>query len=259
MYATERRALIERTLLDEARVSVADLADRLGVTTETVRRDLALLEQAGALRRVHGGAVAPDRGSATEADLRERQRRGGPAKGAIATRALDGLGRGFTGSVLLDAGTTTGAVAELLPRWFDGGGVHVVTHSVVLAAGLTSAGFAELTTLGGRVRGLTGAAVGAATVAAIDALRPDVALIGANGVSAGFGASTPDPEEAEVKRAIIRAARRRILLADASKFEEESLQQFARFDEIDVLVTDRAPGETLARALAEADVEVWTP
>lgn len=259
MYATERRELIERVLLDEARVSVAGLAERLGVTTETVRRDLAALERAGALRRVHGGAVAPDRGSAAEADLRERQRRGAPAKAAIAARALDGLGRAFTGSVLLDAGTTTGAVAELLPRWFGDGGVHVVTHSVVLAAGLTAAGFADLTALGGRVRGITGAAVGASTVAAIAVLRPDVALIGANGLSAAFGASTPDPEEADVKRAIIRAARRAILLADASKFEEESLQRFARFDEIDVLVTDRAPGGELARALAEADVEVWTP
>ncbi len=258
MYATERRELIERVLLEEARVSVTELAERLGVTTETVRRDLAVLEQAGALRRVHGGAVAPDRGSAAEADLRDRQRRAGAAKNAIATRALDGLGRSFTGSMLLDAGTTTGAVAELLPARFGDGSVHVVTHSVVLAAELTAAGFSELTTVGGRVRGVTGAAVGAGTVAAIDALRPDVALLGANGLSAAFGASTPHPEEADVKRAILRAARRVILLADASKFDEESLQRFARLDELDVLVTDRAPGGELGRALDEAGVEVWT-
>ncbi|GGH36283.1 DeoR/GlpR family DNA-binding transcription regulator [Microbacterium album] len=257
MYATERRQFIERVLVDEQRVAVADLATRLGVTTETVRRDLATLEQAGALRRVHGGAVAADRGSVAEADLRERLNRAGAAKHAIAARALDALGRGFTGSVLLDAGTTTGAVADQLPGRFAPAAVHVVTHSVVLAAGLTAAGFPALTTIGGRVRGVTGAAVGAGTVAAIDALRPDVAFLGANGLSATFGASTPDPEEADVKRAIIRAARRVVLLADASKFGEESLQRFARLDELDVLVTDRAPGGALAGALRDADVEVW--
>ncbi|WP_309068850.1 DeoR/GlpR family DNA-binding transcription regulator [Microbacterium sp.] len=254
MYATERRELIERVLLEEARVSVTELAERLGVTTETVRRDLAVLEEHGALRRVHGGAVAPDRGSAAEVDLRERMRRGGAAKAAIAKRALDGLGRGFTGSVLLDAGSTTGALAEQLPGRGD---VHVVTHSVVLAAGLTAAGYTELTTIGGRIRGITGAAVGAGAVAAIEALRPDVAFIGANGLSAAFGASTPDPEEADVKRAIVHAARRVILLADHTKFEVESLRRFAALDELDVLVTDEAPTDALAEALTAADVEVW--
>jgi DeoR family fructose operon transcriptional repressor len=254
MYATERRELIERVLLDEARVSVAELAERLGVTTETVRRDLAVLEEHGVLRRVHGGAVAADRGSAAEVDLRERLRRGGPAKRAIARRALDGLGASFTGSVLLDAGTTTGALADLLPGRCD---VHVVTHSVVLAAGLTGAGYTELTTIGGRVRGITGAAVGAGTVGAIESLRPDVAFVGANGLSAAFGASTPDPEEADVKRAIVRAARRVILLADRTKFEIESLRRFAALDDLDVLVTDEAPAGALGEALDAADVEVW--
>ncbi|MER7798213.1 DeoR/GlpR family DNA-binding transcription regulator [Microbacterium sp. NPDC096154] len=255
MYATERREFIERVLQDEQRVAVTDLAARLGVTTETVRRDLALLEEAGALRRVHGGAVAADRGSAAESDLRERLARGGAAKRAIAERALAAIGPSFTGSVLLDAGTTTGALADLLPAR-AGAHTHVVTHSVVLAAALTSAGMTELTTIGGRVRGVTGAAVGAGTVAAIDALRPDVAFIGANGLSAGFGVSTPDPEEADVKRAIVRAARRVILLADRSKFEVESLRRFAALDELDVLVTDEAPTGDLARELDAAGVEV---
>ncbi len=133
-----------------------------------------------------------------------------------------------------------------------------MTHSVVLAAGLTAAGYTELTTIGGRIRGITGAAVGAGAVAAIEALRPDVAFVGANGLSAAFGASTPDPEEADVKRAIVHAARRVILLADHTKFEVESLRRFAALDELDVVVTDRTPTGALAEALAAADVEVWT-
>ena len=107
------------------------------------------------------------------------------------------------------------------------------------------------------MRGLTAAAVGADTVRAIGALRPDVAFIGTNGVSASFGLSTPDPDEAAVKRAIVEAARRVVVVADAEKLGAELLVGFAPQSDIDVLVTDAAPDAELASALADADVEVW--
>ena len=114
-----------------------------------------------------------------------------------------------------------------------------------------------LTAIGGRVRGLTAAAVGAQTVDAISRLRPDLAFIGTNGLSATFGLSTPDPDEAAVKRAIISAARRVVVLADADKFDAELLISFARLDDLDILATDAAPGGELAERLEAADVEVW--
>ncbi|GAA4192148.1 DeoR/GlpR family DNA-binding transcription regulator [Microbacterium oryzae] len=257
MYATERRELIEQALAADSRVAVSELAERLGVTTETVRRDLAVLEDAGVLRRVHGGAVLTHRGSLAETDLRERAGRQSAAKRAIAVRALDALAHGFTGSLFLDAGTTTAALAESLPARIAGSRVEVVTHAVAIAAALSTADGLALSVVGGRVRGVTGAAVGARTVEAVEALRPDVAFVGANALSASFGASTPDPDEADVKSAIVRSARRVVLLADASKFGDESLQRFARLDEIDVLVTDEHPDPALADALEAADVEVW--
>ncbi|WOF23604.1 DeoR/GlpR family DNA-binding transcription regulator [Microbacterium betulae] len=257
MYATERRELIEQALSEHSRVAVADLSVRLGVTTETVRRDLAVLEQAGVLRRVHGGAVPAGRGSLAEADLRERSGRHGASKRAIATRALDVLGHDFSGSLLIDAGTTTAALADLLPARLAGARVEIVTHAVAIAAALGATDEIALSVVGGRLRGLTGAAVGASTVEAIDSLRPEIAFVGTNGLTADFGLSTPDPDEADVKRAIVRAARRVILLADASKFGGESLQRFARLDEVDLLVTDREPDDALAEALENAEVEVW--
>lgn len=257
MYATERRELIEQALSQDSRVAVAELSSRLGVTTETVRRDLAVLEQAGVLRRVHGGAVPSGRGSLAEAGLRERTGRHNSSKRAIASRALDALGKDFSGSLLIDAGTTTAALAELLPVRLAGARVEIVTHAVAIAAELATSEEIALTAVGGRIRGLTGAAVGATTVESIDALRPDIAFIGTNGLSADFGLSTPDPDEADVKRAVVRAARRVVLLTDASKFGVESLQRFARLDDVDVLVTDRHPDGSLAEALDEAEVEVW--
>ncbi len=259
MYAMERQELIERQLLDEGRVSVIELARRFDVTTETVRRDLDQLERTGALRRVHGGAVTRERDSIAEPTLAERSQRRSAAKSAIAHRALEIIGVRFRGSVYLDAGTTTQAVATQLAERLSsaGGKVEIVTHAMTLAHTLAGASDADLTVIGGRVRTATAAAVGSDTVRAIERLRPDIAFIGANGISASFGLSTPDPDEAAVKSAIVRAARRVVVVADADKLGSELLVSFAPLDAIDVLVTDAAPDAELAAALSDAEVEVW--
>ncbi|WP_347975783.1 DeoR/GlpR family DNA-binding transcription regulator [Microbacterium sp. ProA8] len=257
MYATERHEQIELLLAAQGRVGVVELAERFDVTTETIRRDLDHLESSGALRRVHGGAVGRERASTREPSLAERLEHHGRAKEAIGRRALDALGPDFTGSVFLDAGTTTAAVATALAPRVARGHMEVVTHSLTLGHALAAVPGASLSLVGGRVRGLTAAAVGADTVRAVAGLRPDVAFVGTNGVSATFGLSTPDPDEAAVKRAIVASARRVVVVADAEKLGAELLVGFASLSDIDVLVTDAAPDAELADALAEADVEVW--
>jgi len=258
MYATERQQLIEHLVATEGRVVVVDLARRFGVTTETVRRDLDHLEAGGHIRRVHGGAVARTKVSTAETSLAERTQQRGDVKLAIAARALDAVGADDGGSIYIDAGTTTAALAHLLVQRSAGiRPLEVVTHSMTIAHLLAGAPGLGLTAIGGRVRGLTAAAVGAQTVDAISRLRPDLAFIGTNGLSATFGLSTPDPDEAAVKRAIISAARRVVVLADADKFDAELLISFARLDDLDILATDAAPGGELADRLEAADVEVW--
>ncbi|MFT4306269.1 MAG: DeoR/GlpR family DNA-binding transcription regulator [Microbacterium sp.] len=260
MYAMERQEQIERFLNTEGRVAVADLALRFDVTTETIRRDLDALEQTGALRRVHGGAVAHlDRSSTLEPSVRERAQVHGAQKRAIAARALTAIEPGFRGSIFLDAGSTTAVIAEQLPARLAEveGQAEVVTHALSFAAALADADRIALTVIGGRVRSVTSAAVGARTVAAVRALRPDIAFVGTNGVSAGFGLSTPDPEEAAVKEAIVHGAQRVVAVADASKFGRELLVGFAALSDVDVLVTDAEPAASLASALDDADTEVW--
>jgi DeoR family fructose operon transcriptional repressor len=257
VYATERQQLIEQLIATDGRVGVVDLAERFGVTTETVRRDLGLLERSGLVRRVHGGAVSHARASTAESSVAERSQRRSGAKQSIARTALALLGPGFDGSVYLDAGTTTAAVAQLLVQDTRPGALlEVVTHSMTVAHVLAGAPTLNLTAIGGRVRGLTAAAVGADTVDAITRLRPDVAFIGTNGLSADFGLSTPDPDEAAVKRAIVAASRRVVVVADADKFDAELLISFAAIEDIDVLVTDAVPRGALAAALDEAGIEV---
>jgi DeoR family fructose operon transcriptional repressor len=252
VYAAERHQVIAGLVSQRGRVSVADVAGDFGVTTETVRRDLAQLERAGLLRRVHGGAVPVTALTVVEPGVAERDGTRADAKDRIA-RAAVALLPGEHGSVLLDAGTTTGRLAALLPLDRR---LVVVTNSVPVAARVTGAGSLRLHLLGGRVRTTTRAAVGDETVAALRELRVDTAFIGTNALTVDRGLSTPDPEEAAVKRAMVAAGRQVVVLADSSKVGSEHLIRFAEVGDLDVLVTDDGLDAADAAALEVRGVEV---
>ncbi|MCD4853689.1 DeoR/GlpR family DNA-binding transcription regulator [Arthrobacter sp. AK01] len=260
MFAEERQQLISALVAERGRVSVTDLADRFSITTETVRRDLAALEVSGNLRRVHGGAVPSDRLSTREESILERAVQRQIEKLRIANAALALIPELTTGSILLDAGSTTEILADLLaqrtPSANGNDELVVITHAIPIAGKLSSTQGIALQILGGRVRGLTQAAVGQSTVEAAYKLRPDIAFVGANGIHSTFGLSTPDPEEAAVKAAFVTSARRVVALADSSKLDAETLVQFATLKDVDTLITDSEPSAELAAALADAGVDV---
>ena len=259
MFAEERQALIIDLVSSSSRVTVSELAMRFDITPETVRRDLDTLEGARQLRRVHGGAVALDRLSMSEQSLEERQTQNHDEKVRIAAAAFTLIPASQTGSILLDAGTTTELLADLLVDWAPSGPgdeLLVITNAVPIATKLAGNEEIQLYILGGRVRGLTRAVIGPSTIAQLDALRPDIGFVGANGVHAEFGFSTPDAVESAVKTAIVRSARRVVALADSSKLDKDTLLRFAALGEIDVLITDAPPSLELAAARAAADVEV---
>ncbi|MDQ4501327.1 DeoR/GlpR family DNA-binding transcription regulator [Sinomonas sp. ASV322] len=260
MFAEERQRLVAARVAEAGRVSVTELAERFAVTTETVRRDLAALEQAGVLRRVHGGAVPADDVSTTETTLSERLVQHLPQKLLIAEAAAQLIATSRPGSVLLDAGSSTEALVDVLlrmrPSRSNGAEQHIITNALPIADKLAASPAHAVHLLGGRIRGLTKAAVGPETIDAVERLRPDLAVIGTNGVDAAFGLSTPDTDEAAVKAAFVRAARRVVVLADGSKLGVETLVQFARLDQLDSLVTDADPEPDLAAALDKAGVEV---
>jgi DeoR family transcriptional regulator, fructose operon transcriptional repressor len=252
VYPEERQHAIAALVADRGRVAVTDVAERFGVTTETVRRDLALLERAGMLRRVHGGAVPTGALSLVEPGLGERHGTRTEQKRKIAAAALDLL-PDVDGSVILDGGSTTAALADLLPAERR---LLVATNSVPIAARLSAAPGVTLHVLGGRVRGITQTAVGESTVRALEHLRLDVAFLGANGITARHGFSTPDETEAATKQAMARAAQRTIVLADSSKLGREHLVSFAAVDDVDVLVTDADADPDALAALTSTGIEV---
>lgn len=258
MFAEERHRLIGDLVATTGRVTVAELAQQLDITRETVRRDLAQLEQDGLLRRVHGGAVAGGTTSTAEESLSVRTALNHEQKSRIAARALELLPNGAT-SVVLDAGTTTELLAQAMVSGLPAqrtGDLLVLTHSVPVAYRIAAGGSFQLEVIGGRVRALTSAAIGAPTIDQYRALRPDIAFIGANGIHGDFGLSTPDPLEAAVKSAIVACARRVVVLADSSKLDQQTLIRFAGLEQVDTLVTDASPAGDLAAALDAADVEV---
>jgi DeoR family fructose operon transcriptional repressor len=252
VYAEERQQGIADLVTRRGRLSVNELAHEYAVTTETVRRDLSVLERAGIIRRVHGGAVPAQSLTVLELGVSDRDQSRAEEKDRVAKAGLDLLPR-TGGSVLLDAGTTTARMATLIPRDLK---LTIVTNAVPVAARLAGLANVELHILPGRVRATTQAAVGEATVAALSLLRMDVAFIGTNGLTLAHGLSTPDHSEAAAKRAMIGCAQRVVVLADSSKVGREHTVRFAELKDIDVVVTDNGISDRDANALRRNDIEV---
>jgi DeoR family fructose operon transcriptional repressor len=232
MYAEERQRWIVERARAGGRVEVAAIAEELGVTTETVRRDLTTLERHALLRRVHGGAIPIER-LGFEPALAARDTVLTAEKERIARLALAELPD--EGSILLDAGTTTARLADALPADRE---LVVVTNALPIAMMLSVRPNITVLMVGGRVRGRTQAAVDAWAMQALADSYVDVAFIGTNGISPERGLTTPDTTESAVKRAMIHAARRSVVLADHTKIGQDHLSRFAALDEIDTLITD---------------------
>ncbi|GAA3254900.1 DeoR/GlpR family DNA-binding transcription regulator [Dactylosporangium siamense] len=250
MYAEERQQEILRIARAKGRVEVAGLADELNVTTETIRRDLTMLERAGVLRRVHGGAIPVER-IGFEPALATRDAVLIEEKERIAKVALAEVPE--EGAIILDAGTTTARLASLLPADRE---LTVVVNSPVIATTLGVRPNLNVLLLGGRVRGKTLATVDDWSLRPLADLYVDVAFVGTNGISVERGLTTPDPAEAAVKRAMIRAARRTVLLADHTKLGNDYLARFGELADLDLLITDTVADSDLVGDLEAAGVRV---
>ena len=250
MYAEERQRWIVERARAGGRVEVATLATDLGVTTETVRRDLTTLERHALLRRVHGGAIPIER-LGFEPALAARDSVLTAEKERIARLALAELPD--EGSILLDAGTTTARLADALPADRE---LVVLTNALPIAMSLSIRPNITVLMVGGRVRGRTQAAVDAWALHALADSYVDVAFIGTNGISPERGLTTPDTTESAVKRAMIGAARRSVVLADHTKVGQDHLSRFAALDEIDTLITDSGLDAQVADELRSRGLKV---
>jgi DeoR family transcriptional regulator, fructose operon transcriptional repressor len=246
----DRQRAIYMLALRQGSVDVADLAQRYGVTTETIRRDLSDMQDRQLLRRVHGGAI-PIEQMNHEPMVEARDIVNAEEKLRIATKAVAEVPE--RGSIIIDSGSTGQRLAEVFPVDRD---IHVVTNSLVTALTLSRRGVRELTVLGGAVRTKRLAMVDDTTRAELQPMSVDVLFVSCDGLSFLHGLTTPYREEYTIKRAMIERARRVVALVDASKFHNVQMFSFASFDEIDVLITDTRAGKEDVEALTSHEMTV---
>jgi DeoR family fructose operon transcriptional repressor len=252
MYPPERQRAITELLrgAEGQRATVSVISDRLGVTTETVRRDLDVLERRGVLRRVRGGAeLMPT--TPFEIALTARHAEQFEDKVAIARRVAAEVPE--DGVVILDSGSLTFVCAQVLPT---DRALVVVTNNLPAARMLAEHDNLRIMTLPGTIRGLTSAAVDPWTSRRLNTLSADLALIGVNGLTSSHGLTTTNPEEAAAKRAMLQAARRRVVPVISGKLGRNSFCSFAAVSEVDLIITDEHANPDLVRELAAAGPEV---
>jgi DeoR/GlpR family transcriptional regulator of sugar metabolism len=234
----ERRRLIAERLRAQGSVSVAGLEDEFGISSMTARRDLDELQRQGVARRTHGGAILPGV-SSHEDSFFKRLEVAVEEKERLAEAAVAQLADGDT--VYMDCSTTCYFVARRIVR--ENRRCTILTNAIPVMELIceSDAPQVDLIGLGGSLRKLTRSYVGPQTIAGIEAHFADQMIFSVAGLTENGHLTDPDALEAEVKRSMIRQARRTILLVDESKFDHAALAVVAGVGEVDLVLAAGAP------------------
>lgn len=232
MLTEQRKQLILGRLRADGQIVAASLSQELGLSEDTIRRDLRALAAEGLLQRVHGGALPASRALASFASRASVEPEG---KRSIARTAAGLIQRDQL--VFLDGGTTCQQLARALPPELR---ATVVTHSPTIAVELVDHPHVEVVLIGGRLFKHSVVAVGAAALAAISQIRADLYFMGVTGISPSSGLSTGDLEEAHIKRALMQQAAETWVLASAEKLNSASAYVIAPCKELTGLIVERS-------------------
>jgi DeoR family glycerol-3-phosphate regulon repressor len=229
-------------------VTVEQLADQLGVTLQTVRRDVQRLADEGLLTRFHGGVRVP--GSTVEnMAYPQREIFNVEGKARIARAVAAALPHGC--SLILNIGTTTEAIARALMQHT---GLRVITNNLNVAAILSANPNCEVIVVGGVVRGRDQGIVGEAAVDFIRQFKVDIALIGISAIESDGSLRDFDYREVKVSQTIISHAREVWVAADSSKFNRPAMVEVAQLSQIDRLFSDALPPDPFVELMAQAQV-----
>lgn len=251
MLPAARHQSIVEAVQRERVVRVSDLAQQLGVSLMTVRRDIEMLEESGQVERIHGGAKLPGDASTHEPGFELKSTQLTAEKRAIAVEAATLVHEGM--AVALSAGTTTWALAKEL---VNGPRVTVVTNSIRIAdlfhhASASAARHSSTVILIGGERTPSDALVGPIATAALKQLHLDLLFLGVHGMDAGAGFTTPNLLEAETDRAFVAASRRVVVLADHTKWGTQGISTIAELEEADEVISDSGLSSEAQRVLRD--------
>ena len=246
MLTSERKTLIQKVLRQEGRLVAKDFSQKLGVSEDTIRRDLRELAGEGLLQRVHGGALPA---SPAIADFGSREQVESSVKARLGQAAAQMIRPGQI--VFLDGGTTNVQLARHLPRDLK---AVIVTHSPSIAVELARHPSVEVELIGGRLFKHSIVAVGTTSADAISQIRADLFFMGATGVHPETGVTTGDREEAAIKHLIARQSAETIVLATHEKLGAASPYRIMPLADIGTLVTVAGLPEEMYVVLKSAGV-----
>ncbi|WP_304305353.1 DeoR/GlpR family DNA-binding transcription regulator [Pseudacidovorax intermedius] len=247
-FPSERAKAITTLLREQGRVVASELAQRFAVSEDSIRRDLRDLAAKGACQRVYGGAVLP---VPAAVPFQRRVEQDRSLKGDLAALACTLLQPGQL--VFLDAGSTNLEIARRLPA---NAGLTVVTNSPQIAIAAAQQAGARVVLVGGDYCAASGAVVGAQALAQVQRLRVDVGVPGVCAVDAATGIWALDPEDAALKRAVVAASARVIVMASADKLGAQGYFHVAPLSELDDMVVDRLAPPFHRQAFADAGLAV---
>lgn len=243
MLTSQRKNYLMEVLRRDGQIVATRLSAELGVSEDTIRRDLREMAREGLLQRVHGGALPA---SPALGNFAARQQIAADDKAAIGRAAAALVQPGQV--VFVDGGTTCAQLVRALPRQLR---ATVVTHSPSIAMELMEHAGIEVIMLGGRLFRHSIVGVGAATLEAIAQIRADIFFMGVTSVHPESGLSTGDYEEACVKRALCRAAAETIVLASPEKLATASPYRIVGLNEIGGIVLPAATPDEILRPYRE--------
>jgi DeoR family transcriptional regulator, glycerol-3-phosphate regulon repressor len=246
---SKRQMEILSHILAQGTTTVAELANGLNVSEETIRRDAKLLEAKGEVLKLHGALALPH--LVGEAPFDRRIRENSDAKRAIAKRAVKMVSDGD--SLMIDTGTTTSIFAQELRVKRN---LTIVTNSSDIAKTLATVNGNTVYMAGGALKGDNGAAFGPPAVEFLSRFRVKHTFISIGALDAVDGPMDADLSEAEIAHMALSRADQRIILSDSSKFGKSALVKVCEFSEINHLITNAVPDIALAQALESAGVVV---
>ena len=239
-------------LANSPTVRISELAERFGVATETVRRDIEELSQRGVIDRTYGGAAT--RYIGLQPAVNERDRHAVAERGRIGRAAAALVKPGDV--LMIDSGSTTTQFARALAATLSGP-ITVLTNSLAVAMTLVELPEARVIVCPGDLNGRERGNYGADTVSFVGRYYADIAFIGASGLTVD-GPTDVESRACSVKRAMVDRARRTILLVDSSKFDQKHLEVVCPLSRISDLITDASPKGPLAQAIAQVGMTVTT-
>lgn len=248
MLAAQRRAHLLQILAETGKIVATDVAVDLGISVDSIRRDLRDLAAEGLCQRVYGGALPA---SPAIVDYAARQSVEPEGKRAVAAKAASLVRPGAT--LILDGGTTALAVAQLLPTELE---CTVITNSPTIASALLQHPRAALFMLGGRIFKHSAVTCGAAAVEAAQYVSADLCFIGVTGVHPEAGLTTGDAEDAAMKRALAARAAETYILASSEKIGTASPYRVLPWSQISGVITDADPTNAVIKEVATRGVEI---